>query len=496
MDTTSTDTTSTDFEQMFELAPVSLWLEDYTGLHALFQRWRAEGITDLRAHLNADRTRVDECSKQLRVLRVNRRTLELFAARDAAHLVENLALVFRDAMLDQHIEELVALWDGKPGFTSQTVNYTLDGRKLDILLHGSILPGHQARWDRVLVAIEDITARSHAERGLAASERYARGLFDDSPVSLWVEDFSAIRRLIDDVRQRGIDDFRVFLQVHPEFVERCMEEIRVIDVNRRTLEMFRASDKGTLLRSLDQIFRDDMRPAFTEQLIDLWNGQLFQQRETVNYALDGEQVDVLLQFSVLPGHEEDWGLVQIALTDITARKKAEAYLEYLGKHDVLTRLRNRAYFEEELNRLDRRGPWPVAVIAIDMNRLKAANDQGGHSAGDALLRRAGEVLTKVVDKPACAARIGGDEFVVLLPGTDERGAQQTLERINALLDMNNQFYPGLSLSLAMGYAVAARGERLETTVSRADQQMLLAKRDYYAASGHDRRAATRPAPLA
>jgi len=486
---------SADFEQMFELAPVSLWLEDYTGLHALFQRWRADGVTDLRAWLNADRTRVDECSKQLRVLRVNRRTLELFGARDAAHLVANLDRVFRDAMLDQHIEELVALWDGKLGFTSQTVNYTLDGRKLDIILHGSILPGHQAHWDRVLVAIEDISARSRAERSLAASERYARGLFDDSPVSLWVEDFSAIKRLIDDVRLRGIDDFRVFLQVHPEFVERCMQEIRVIDVNRRTLEMFRADDKATLLRQLDRIFRDDMRPAFTEQLIDLWNGQLFQQRETVNYALDGEQVDVLLQFSVLPGHEENWGLVQIALTDITARKKAEAYLEYLGKHDVLTRLRNRAYFEEELNRLDRRGPWPVAVIAIDLNRLKAANDQGGHAAGDALLRRAGEVLAKVVDKPACAARIGGDEFALLLPGTDERGAQQMIERVHALLDLNNQFYPGTPLSLAIGYAVAARGERLEATVSRADEQMLIGKHEYYVANGLDRRAATRPAPL-
>ncbi len=485
---------STDFEEMFELAPVSLWLEDYSGLRALFERWRAEGIVDLRAHLNAERSRVDECSKQLQVVRVNRRTLELYGARDTQHLIDNLEQVFRDAMLDQHIEELVALWDGKLTFRSQTVNYSLERRKLDIVVHGSVLPGHHERWDRVLVAIEDITDRRRAEVGLAASERYARGLFDFSPVSLWVEDFSAIKHLIDEVRERGIDDFRVFLHVHPEFIERCMQEIRVIDVNKRTLEMFRAPDKTTLLRSLDKIFRDEMLPAFTEQLIDLWNGQLFQQREVINHTLDGERVDALLQFSVLPGHEDNWGLVQIALTDITARKKAEAYLEYLGKHDVLTRLRNRAYFEEELNRLDRRGPWPVSVIAIDLNRLKAANDHGGHTAGDALLRRAGEVLAKVIDKPACAARIGGDEFVLLLPGSDERAAQQIVERIGALVEMNNQFYPGLPLSLAIGHAVGARGERLEMTVSRADEAMLAAKRDYYASNGIDRRV-TKPMPL-
>jgi len=485
---------STDYEEMFELAPVSLWLEDYTALHALFQRWRADGVTDLRAFLHEDRERVTQCSRSLRVLRVNKRTLQLYRAIDFDHLVGSLDRVFRDAMLEPHIDELVALWDGKNAFSSQTVNYTLDGRPLDILVHGTVLPGHHERWDRVLVAIEDITDRSKAERGLARSERYAHGLFENSPVSLWVEDFSAIKRLLDGVRASGVDDFRVFTQVHPEFVERCMQEIRVVDVNRRTLEMFRAADKPTLLRSLDQIFRDDMRPAFTEQLIDLWNGVLFQQREVVNYALDGDKVDVLLQFSVLPGHEDDWGLVQVALTDITARKKAEAYLEYLGKHDVLTRLRNRAYFEEELNRLERRGPWPITVVAIDLNRLKATNDRSGHAAGDALLRRAGEVLAKVADRPACAARIGGDEFALLFPGGDERAGQQAIERVHALLELNNQFYPGEPLSLAMGYAVGQRGERLEATVSRADEQMLVDKREFYASSGHDRRV-TRPDDL-
>jgi len=65
---------------------------------------------------------------------------------------------------------------------------------------------------------------------------------------------------------------------------------------------------------------------------------------------------------------------------------------------VLTKLRNRAWFEDELNRLERRGPWPVTVVAIDLNRLKMVNDRSGHAAGDALLRRAGEVLAKLADK--------------------------------------------------------------------------------------------------
>jgi diguanylate cyclase (GGDEF)-like protein len=484
----------TDADAMFELAPVSLWLEDYSALHALFTRWRADGVTDLRDYLKSDLTRVAECSRCLKVLQVNRRTLSLFGAPDTATLVANLAQVFRDAMLEPHIEELAALWEGREEFHSQTVNYTLDGRRLDILVHGRVLPDHLADWSRVLVAIEDITERIGAETRLAQSERYALGLFEDSPVSLWVEDFSAIKRLLDDLRARGIEDFRVFTQVTPEFVERCMQEIRVIDVNRRTLEMFRAPDKATLLANLDKIFRDEMQPPFTEQLIDLWNGKLMQHREVINYRLDGELINVLLQFSVLPGAEHDWRLVQVALIDITARKKAEAYLEYLGKHDVLTQLRNRAYFEDELNRLERKGPWPVTIAAIDLNRLKATNDQSGHAAGDALLRRLGEVLGKAVDRPACAARIGGDEFVLLMPGADERAGEAMLARVRSLLELNNQYYPGAVLSLAMGCATARRGERLEATMSRADERMFEDKRDFYLRAGIDRRT-TRPATL-
>ena len=116
-----------------------------------------------------------------------------------------------------------------------------------------------------------------------------------------------------------------------------------------------------------------MREQFREQLIDLWHGKTFQQREIVNYSLNGDELHLHLQFSVLPGHEHDWSLVQVALTDITARKKAEAYLEYLGKHDVLTKLYNRTFYADELNRLERKGPFPVTVIVVDLNGLKAVN---------------------------------------------------------------------------------------------------------------------------
>lgn len=478
---------SAELFAMFETAPVPLSLEDYGALRQRFDQWREQGVTDLRAWLQADGARVVEVLSLIRLIRVNKRTLELFGAESTEHMVASMHLILRDDMHERYIEELVMLWEGRDRFTSQTVNYSIQGKRLDVVLSTQIMPGHEARWDRVLVSIEDMTERMESQRALARSEAYARTLFEHSPVSLWVEDFSAVKLLIDEVRAAGVTDFRTFTDVHPEFVQRCMQEVRVVDVNRQTLTMFSARDRQSLLKGLHEIFRDDALPHFAEQLIDLWHGKIFQQREVLNYALTGEAINVYQQFSVMPGHERDWSLVLVSLTDITARKKAEAYLEFLGKHDSLTKLRNRSFFADELNRLERRGPWPVTLMVLDLNGLKTVNDEQGHAGGDALLRRAGEVLAKVVDKPACAARIGGDEFALLLPATSGVAAEAMEKRVQELAEMNNQFYGGTPLSFSIGMATVESGERIEAALHLADQRMYANKWAYYESTGLDRR---------
>lgn len=161
-----------------------------------------------------------------------------------------------------------------------------------------------------MVLLEDITQATQAQHQLAFSEQYARHLFDYSPVSLWVEDFSGVKRLLDEARARGIRDFRVFISVHPDFVGRCMSEIRVIDVNRQTLSMFAAKSQEELMGKLDLVFRDEMHESFAGQLVDLWEGKTVQMREVVNYSLSGELINIHMQFAVLPTHQstETWCL--------------------------------------------------------------------------------------------------------------------------------------------------------------------------------------------
>ena len=479
---------TTDYELLFESAPISLWLEDYSQLRQLFQTWRDQGVTDLKHHLQAYPHLAQECARCYQVIKVNQETLRLYAAPSQTALLSRLHDVFRGDMFDRMAEELCNLWDGNLHFSVRTVNYALDGRRIDVRMQLRVLEGFEASWERVMVSLEDVTAHVQAQQELELSEQHARNLFAFSPVSLWVEDFSGVKALMDEVRASGIDDFRTFLNVHSEFVDRCMEQIVVQEVNQQTLTMFSSHSREELLSKLESVFRGEMHNSFAEQLLDLWNGKLHQTREVVNYSLNGERINIHLQFSVMPGHEEKWDLVLVSLVDITARKKAEAYLEYLGKHDALTKLRNRAYYVEELNRISRKGPWPLSVLAMDLNGLKLVNDSQGHTAGDSLLRRAGEVLQKAgTDMAGCIARVGGDEFIALLPGSDERMAHALKERIDSVLDLNNQFYPGQKLSLSIGIATCQNAAEVEHCVQLADQQMYAQKKRFYEESQLERR---------
>lgn len=464
----------------FELSPIAMWLEDYSDIKKQFDIWREQGVQDLFSFLQEDESRILDCARKIKLLKVNSKTLELYQAKDFEHLCQNLHLVFKGDMTKSHIKELVALWNGETHFSNSAVNYTLTGDRLDIQLKGIVLPQHEHDLSLLLITTEDITPYTEACRLEEKSRHLAEARFMYSPTSLWVEDFSRIKTKLDNVRALGIEDFKTFLDVHSDFINECIKDIVIIDVNQATLDLFGAPNKDTLYKNMHKVFAQEMVKTFREQLIELWNGNIHHHREAINYALDGSIRHVLLQFSVFPDYQDDWGMVQVALTDITARKKAENYLEYLGKHDVLTKLYNRAFYTTEINRLERNMLRPVSCIFMDMNGLKELNDTLGHDVGDNLLQRMGNILNQLVQQTLYSAcRIGGDEFVVLLPGADEAALQNCLQSLQELLFVDNQFYSHQPLSLSTGYATNKDGERMEDMLKRADMIMYQEKRDYY-----------------
>ena len=460
---------------LFQHAPISLWEEDYSQIKRQFDRLRAQGVHELEAYLEEHPDEIEACMARIKIRNVNLQTLEMYAAASQDELLANLSVVFRDGMRAHFREELLALWQGALTWSGEGVNYRLSGEALDIRLHWRILPGSEQSWEQVLVTIENITARKEAERALSISEGRLRSLFENAPISLWEEDYSALKAYLDELRTQGVTDLKAHLTKHPEAIEHCMGLIRVLNVNRKTLELFEAPDKAALLSSLDKVFRDEMQAHFTDELVDMWNGKTSYEREGINYALSGEPINVHLDWRLMPGHEQDFRWVLVAIQDITARKKAEDYLRYLGTHDVMTSLYNRGFFEDAMKKVGDAGTHPVSIIIADLDRLKYVNDHFGHRAGDDLIRRTAEVLKASFAETDVIARIGGDEFAVLLPGSDAEVTDEALERIQTMVGLNNKYYQGPELSISAGAATQQEGQSLEKVLNRADDNMYATK---------------------
>ncbi|HEY3415749.1 MAG TPA: sensor domain-containing diguanylate cyclase, partial [Armatimonadota bacterium] len=154
-----------------------------------------------------------------------------------------------------------------------------------------------------------------------------------------------------------------------------------------------------------------------------------------------------------------------------ARKHFEEELKYLSTHDGLTTLYNRAFFEEEFTRLERGRQYPVTLVIVDVDGLKEVNDRLGHQAGDELLCRAAEVLKASFRTEDLVARMGGDEFVVLLPTFDAKAAAIALARIRENLGIDHLAYPDLPLSISVGTATAVGSNSLTEALQRADEMM-------------------------
>ena len=468
----SKDKSGDHFESLFEYAPVSLWEEDYSGIKKFMDSLRSSGVTDLAQYFDEHPEEIENNMRRIRVKHVNRETLRMFGAASVEELVSNLDKIFRDEMRAHFRSELLALWNGDVEWSGDGVNYRLDGEPLHIRLHWRILPECESTWECVLVSIENVTALKQAETRF-------HNLFMYAPISLWEEDYTAIKQEFDRLRAQGVTNLRAYLASDPKAVNRFMGMIRVLDVNQKTLNLFEAPNKQTLLANLDKVFRDEMGNHFTNELVDMWDGKTFYEREGMNFSLSGEPVHVQLAWTLMPGSEHDFSWVLVALQDITARKKAEEYLRYLGTHDVMTGLYNRAFFEETLHQLEVQRQDPISVIIVDLNNLKPVNDVFGHNTGDKLIRRAAEVLTASVENRYVTARIGGDEFIVIMPGAKIEDAEQLMERIQSLVVMNNKYYRDPELSLSLGASVSERGLPLEKVISIADNEMYKNKGLYH-----------------
>ena len=173
---------------------------------------------------------------------------------------------------------------------------------------------------------QDITERKRGEEALLESEKRYRSLFEDSPNSLWEEDFSDIKKYIDSLRATGIKDFRMYFGNHPEEIINCARMVKVVDINKATLELYKAQSKEELLGNLRKVFSDGSNEAFREELIAIAEGKPRFEIEAINQTLTGEKKNISLRWSMAPEHEARWSKVLVSVIDLTERKRAEEAL--------------------------------------------------------------------------------------------------------------------------------------------------------------------------
>ena len=178
-----------------------------------------------------------------------------------------------------------------------------------------------------------------------------------------------------------------------------------------------------------------------------------------------------VRISPLQGREGNATGRIVVLHEITDRKLIEAELRYSSSHDQLTQVYNRMFFEEELDRLRVGRTWPVGVLVADLDNLKQTNDEKGHAAGDEMIRQAAKLMRDALRAGDMIARIGGDEFAVLLPGCDSEVVQRVINRIEAMLASYAAGTPTIPVSVSIGSSVAQDKFDLDEALQRADTEM-------------------------
>lgn len=273
--------------------------------------------------------------------------------------------------------------------------------------------------------------------------------------------------------RRGRDHLREYLRIADIIFLVLNPRGEVVLVNQKGSEFLGYAPEEIVGKNWFEFFlperwRDKVREVF-QQII---SGKIEEYRRYKNPVLDryGRERLIAWHNTLLRNEEGRVEEIISAGIDITETREMEKRLRYLSFHDQLTGLHNRAFLEEEIRRLDVERQLPLSVIMVDLNGLKLVNDTYGHEFGDLLLKSAARVLRASCRREDIVVRYGGDEFVVLLPQTTHKAAQEICLRIHKAAEKVR--VQNVPLSLALGVATKAqKSENLAEVLRRAEDEM-------------------------
>ncbi len=256
--------------------------------------------------------------------------------RQAMRLVgidPDLPVVYLPLMVEGEVRGAMAVWGGGLGQEDVAPLSALASHVATALENARLFEEERQRAEQLRL---ELAERGRVEAALRQSEVRYRSLFEDSPISLWEEDWSRVKAHVDGVQASGIDDLGSYLHAHPEELAAFPRLIEVLDVNRASCELYGARSKQELLAGFWRVFSPDSMRVFAESMHAVATGRGSFEHEVVNQTLTGERKILQVKVQVMPGHEQTWDKVLVSLIDVTQRKRVESKLQQsLREKEVL-----------------------------------------------------------------------------------------------------------------------------------------------------------------
>lgn len=280
--------------------------------------------------------------------------------------------------------------------------------------------------------------------------------------------FSEVTLALEEAREKELR-FRTIFDSAADLIIIVDAAGKIQECNNRLESLLGYEQEEVEGQEMEMIFHPDDHPGIRRLLAVTYR---MGSRYNEEYRLvNSKQDPVDVEINSVVFKTKDGDNVLMLARDISERKKATEQLKYLSLHDAMTGLYNRRYFEEELRRLDINRHKPVSVISCDVDALKLVNDTLGHKKGDELIKAAAKIIKHPFRSSDVIARIGGDEFAVILPHSDETIAQKARNRILAALDRYNINNPQLPLSISVGVATSSVEPSMEKIFHESDNAM-------------------------
>ncbi|MDM8534186.1 diguanylate cyclase [Clostridiaceae bacterium HSG29] len=250
------------------------------------------------------------------------------------------------------------------------------------------------------------------------------------------------------------------------------------DSEFRHLYINPAAYKITNIHAEEFIGKTYLELGFPEKLVKKWENAIRIVFETAKpYETEFEINGHYFHWSLMPEFSNNdknmktyvSGVISSA-RDITERKINEQEIEYKSYHDELTGLNNRTYFNEKLDEYNKEYNLPLGIILADLNGLKITNDTLGHIKGDILLKKVAEILKTFNKYRSLIARIGGDEFIMLVPNKNEAEIREICDNIKKMC-LESEKDP-IRPSVALGYAVKEKNiDKFPVLFKKAEDNM-------------------------